>query len=152
MDQSPVIRIAAAVIVDHEGRLLLVRKRGTHTFMQPGGKVEPGEASLEALVRELDEELGLAEGPERYDYIGQFAAVAANEIGHVVDAEVYSLRTVGPEVAIAAEIDEMRWVSPEEMYTIPVAPLTLDNLSLFLGWRTRRPLASRMPLPHPQLE
>ena len=38
------IRIVAALIRDEAGRVLLVRKRGTETFMQPGGKRDPGEA------------------------------------------------------------------------------------------------------------
>ena len=34
-------RIAAGLIVSSTGRTLLVRKRGTTAFMQPGGKIEP---------------------------------------------------------------------------------------------------------------
>ena len=37
------IRIVAALIRDDAGRVLLVRKRGTDAFMQPGGKRDPGE-------------------------------------------------------------------------------------------------------------
>jgi 8-oxo-dGTP pyrophosphatase MutT (NUDIX family) len=39
----PTIRIAAALIDDDSGRMLLVRKAGTPWFMQAGGKIEPGE-------------------------------------------------------------------------------------------------------------
>ena len=53
------IRIAAAIIRDDGGRLLLVRKRGTKAFMQAGGKIEPGELPAAALARELREELGI---------------------------------------------------------------------------------------------
>jgi len=35
-----IIRIAAAVLIGPDGRTLLVRKRGTEAFMQPGGKIE----------------------------------------------------------------------------------------------------------------
>ncbi len=47
----PVIRVVAALIDDTEGRLLLVRKRGTRRFMQSGGKPEAGESARAALVR-----------------------------------------------------------------------------------------------------
>jgi 8-oxo-dGTP diphosphatase len=57
--KSRKISIAAAVIADASGRLLLVRKRGTSAFMLPGGKIEPDEEPVDALVRELREELGL---------------------------------------------------------------------------------------------
>jgi len=53
------IRIAAAVIVRPDGMTLLVRKRGTSAFMQPGGKIEPGETPEQALSRELSEEIGV---------------------------------------------------------------------------------------------
>ncbi|WP_408734888.1 NUDIX domain-containing protein [Asaia platycodi] len=42
-----VIHIAAALLHDGAGRLLLVRKHGTVAFMQPGGKIEPGETPVQ---------------------------------------------------------------------------------------------------------
>lgn len=59
---SSIIRVAAALIEDGAGRLLLVRKAGTSCFMQAGGKIEPGEDPAAALLRELDEEIGLRVG------------------------------------------------------------------------------------------
>ena len=53
-----VISVVAALIRDEDGRVLLVRKRGTAAFMQPGGKRDPGESDIQALARELGEELG----------------------------------------------------------------------------------------------
>jgi 8-oxo-dGTP pyrophosphatase MutT (NUDIX family) len=58
--QAPrIIRIAAALIDNEAGQLLLVRKNGTPWFMQAGGKIEDGESALAALRRELGEEIGL---------------------------------------------------------------------------------------------
>jgi len=47
----------AALIRDGAGRVLLVRKRGTTAFMQPGGKRDSGEDDVTALAREIDEEV-----------------------------------------------------------------------------------------------
>ena len=55
---SETVSIVAALIRDEAGRVLLVRKRGTLAFMQPGGKRDPGEDDTTALARELHEELG----------------------------------------------------------------------------------------------
>ena len=77
---KPIIRIAAALLVGADGRTLLVRKRGTRAFMQPGGKIEVGEASAQALARELAEELGLAADPVTFVYLGRFIAEAAIDL------------------------------------------------------------------------
>ena len=47
-----IISIVAALIRDADGRVLLVRKRGTSAFMQPGGKRDAGESDVAALARE----------------------------------------------------------------------------------------------------
>ena len=119
-----VLRIAAAVIRDEAGRVLVVRKRGTEAFMQPGGKLEPGEAPERALVRELEEELGLVVSPADLAVVGRFDAVAANEADTRVDAWVYDAPLTGEPVA-AAEIAELRWIDPADE-SLPLAPLHLE--------------------------
>ena len=49
-ESLPTIRIAAALIRNERGEVLLVRKRDTQAFMQPGGKLEPGESAAAALA------------------------------------------------------------------------------------------------------
>lgn len=127
------IRIAAALIDDPAGRLLLVRKAGTNWFMQAGGKIEDGESALGALRRELQEEIGLAVAAEEVRYLGRFSAPTANELGCIVEAEVFHIRTRHMP-AINLEIEEAVWVSHDEALTMPLAPLTSDNiLPLALG-------------------
>src|SRR5437879_13794100 len=43
MTSQDSIRIAAALMSRSDGRVLLVRKRATESFMQPGGKIDRGE-------------------------------------------------------------------------------------------------------------
>lgn len=133
---TPPIRIAAAIILDQAGRTLLVRKRGTTAFMQAGGKIEPGEAPLDALRRELKEELDIDLGPAAPDYLGCFSAPAANEEGRIVEAEIFMTRLSQP-VQPAAELEEIVWVDPHALPPIVLAPLTRDHL-LPLA-RTRSP-------------
>jgi 8-oxo-dGTP diphosphatase len=120
---SKLIRIVAAVILDDTGRTLLVRKRGTAAFMQPGGKRDLGETDSDALGRELFEELGCAVEPESCRALGCFRAPAANEPGWTVEAELFAARLSG-EIRLEAEIEEAVWIDPDVHPCVPLAPLT----------------------------
>ncbi|OBB98257.1 NUDIX hydrolase [Mycolicibacterium peregrinum] len=121
----PVNRIVAAVVLGEDDRLLLVRKRGTTAFMQPGGKIEPGEQPIEALAREVREELGVGFDVPAAEELGHFTAPAANEPGHAVDAWLYRVSLDG-EPRPQAEIDEMTWIDPHAPGDVELAPLTRD--------------------------
>ncbi|WP_248739272.1 NUDIX hydrolase [Pseudomonas sp. MWU12-2029] len=124
------IRIAAALLLNPEGQTLLVRKRDTTAFMQPGGKIEAHELPVHALARELEEELGLVIDPAQASFLGQFSAPAANEPGFVVQAEIFQL-TIDTEVSPAAEIEEVIWIDPATDGDVVLAPLTRDLILPF---------------------
>lgn len=127
------IFVSAAVITDAEGRVLVVRKRGTRVFMQPGGKPEPGESAAEALARELHEEVGLIVAPAALEPLGTFESAAANEPGHRVIAAAFRTTAQPADLAPRAEIEELRWITPADIGRLPLAPLSLDHL-LALAW------------------
>ncbi|GAA1859058.1 NUDIX domain-containing protein [Myceligenerans crystallogenes] len=144
-DGAATLRIVAAIVIGTDGRHLLVRKRGTTSFIQVGGKIEPGEAPLAAMVREAEEEVGLRFSPERVEVLGRFDAPAANEPGHVVDAHAFLVRLLPGETPRAqAELEELVWIDPDVPAVSPgttpsrqfsIAPLSLDLLA---AWAARR--------------
>ncbi|WP_407296207.1 NUDIX hydrolase [Stutzerimonas zhaodongensis] len=105
-----ILNIATACLLNDAGRLLVVRKRGAHYFMLPGGKAEPGETAAGTLIRELDEELALETDESQLQYLGHFESRAANEPDHWVKAEVFVARLSTP-VKIQAEIEESGWIA-----------------------------------------
>jgi 8-oxo-dGTP diphosphatase len=107
--------------------VLLVRKRGTVAFMQPGGKRDHGEDDATALARELDEELGCRVVSGSLRPLGDFVAPSANEPGFQVRASVYAVNVEGV-VAARAEIEEIAWIDPVQADRLTLAPLTRDHV------------------------
>ena len=120
------IRTVAAVIRDAQGRVLLVRKRGSGIFIQPGGKREAGEDSLATLARELEEEIGVVLRPGAVR-LGEFEDVAVHEPGTRVRAEVF-LAEVEGEPAPRAEIEALAWVDPADPGPLTIAPLSRGQI------------------------
>jgi 8-oxo-dGTP diphosphatase len=127
-----IIPVVAALIRDARGHVLLVRKRGTTAFMQPGGKRDAGETDVAALAREIDEELGCRVTEDSARSLGVFDAPAANEPGFTVRAAVYAVDVEGA-IAPKAEIDQIVWVDPHALPDLPFAPLTRDHVLPLAG-------------------
>lgn len=125
---SDPILIAAALIENDRGEILLVRKRGTKAFMQAGGKIESGESRFEALARELDEELGLEVERSDAQFLGVFTCDAANEPNHLIEAHIFRVRCERRHIVVAAELAKAIWVTADEADNLDLAPLTRDHI------------------------
>lgn len=114
--------VVAAALVDRDGRVL-VQQRPEGTAMAglwefPGGKIEPGETPEAALIRELDEELGIV-----VDHACLAPACFASEpLGdrHLL-LLVYALRK-WQGVPVAQHATALRWVRPTELYGLAMPP------------------------------
>ena len=116
------ITVAAAVILNEQNQLLLVRKRNTHAFMQVGGKLEPNEPPEITMQREILEEVGSSCVIEQF--LGRFETAAANEPDHILVSHLYLVQ-LDQTPKIAAEIAEMKWVDLNDSET-HLAPLTRE--------------------------
>jgi 8-oxo-dGTP diphosphatase len=114
----PAIIVGAAIIA--AGRVLACERAeppemaGKWEF--PGGKVEPGENELDALVRECEEELGVS------IHVG--ARVGQDVVlGHGrAILRVYAARLVNGQQPEAIEHTELRWLGVEELHSVPWLP------------------------------
>ena len=92
MTGARTIKVVAALIRDEDGRVLLVRKRGTTPSCSRAASSIAGEDDITALSREVSEELGCLVVPASVRPLGEFDAVAANEPGFRVRANLYARR------------------------------------------------------------
>ena len=135
-DDTPVVLTLSAVLVrDAGGRILLVRKRGTSKFMQPGGKLEPGESFSAAAAREMHEELGISVAESELEVLGDWYGPAANEENTFIDAGLFAYTLPasdgGPDrqPAAAAEIEELLWMDPAQaLERDDISPLLREHI------------------------
>ena len=111
------VRVLAAVISEGHRYLLCQRpahKRHGGSWEFPGGKLEPDETSLEAAHRELKEELGVA-----VQSVGE-TLFSCQDSGSNFLIEFVEVQVTGIPQPI--EHDEIRWVTPQEMRDLRLAP------------------------------
>ncbi|WP_239153577.1 (deoxy)nucleoside triphosphate pyrophosphohydrolase [Virgisporangium aliadipatigenens] len=102
--------VGAAIIVD--GRVLACERAdppemaGRWEF--PGGKVEPGESDVDALVRECEEELAVT--VEVGERVGPDVPVRGGRL-----LRVYLARLVGDQEPRLIEHSALRWLSADEL-------------------------------------
>lgn len=129
MTEASVLYLSTALIQNRGGEVLLVRKRDTAIFMQPGGKIDPGETPRQTLIRELEEELGLSVGDPDLLHLGQFIAPAANEDSTIIKAHLF--RVSAPDatrLSPSQEIAELAWANPRHTGLMALAPFTRNTV------------------------
>ena len=122
------IDTVAWVLVE-DGRILCVRTRGKDVFYIPGGKREAGETELDALVREINEELAVDLVPESVRHFGTYQAQAhAQGDGVEVLMSCYTAGYLGTPAA-SSEIEELDWLGYADRRRVaPVDQLLFDDL------------------------
>lgn len=102
-----------AWVVVRDGALLVARSHGSDAFYAPGGKVEPGETQVAALVREMHEELGVEIDPLTVSPLTVVTAPAHGRYaGRTVRLACFTASTAegSAEPQANGEIAELRWV------------------------------------------
>ena len=105
-----VVRISG-ILISPDG-LLLVKCDGVDDYLLPGGKLEPGESDLDALRRELKEELSIA--PTDPEFFGEYERIVCPPEAaetHRVRVRAYMAAFEGEPVPDQNEVLEIAWAS-----------------------------------------
>ncbi|RKR86211.1 NUDIX domain-containing protein [Micromonospora pisi] len=109
--------------------ILSTRSHGKDVYYLPGGKREPGESDLATLLREIDEELGVAITPETVTPAGVFEAQAhGHHAGTTVRMTCYTADYQGTPTA-SSEIAEVNWLGYADRHRVStVDQIIFDRL------------------------
>lgn len=116
----PILLVAAAALIDKDGRVLIAQRpegksmAGLWEF--PGGKVDAGETPEFALMRELEEELGIETRPTCYSPIA-FASHTYDDF-HLL-MPLFVCRHWRGSIT-AQEHQSLKWVRPHDLYDYPM--------------------------------
>jgi 8-oxo-dGTP diphosphatase len=121
------VLVVACALIDPDGRVLIAQrpegKALTGLWEFPGGKLEPGERPEAALIRELDEELGITVKEACLAPL-TFASHAYEDF-HLLMPLYICRRWEG--LAISREGQNLAWVRPNKLrdYPMPAADIPL---------------------------
>ena len=118
--------LGANAIITCNGKLLLEKRRDCDLWGLVGGGVKRQETPLQAIVREIREELGVRIPKEKFRKLGVYgepgriAAYRDGSIWHMV-VVVFALELEQePEIVLSAESRDMRFFSKEELKDIEI--------------------------------
>jgi uncharacterized protein (TIGR00730 family) len=127
-DRPPPVLESVAWIHIRDGRLLTARSRGRDVYYLPGGKLEPDESRVDALRREIQEELGLDLDPLTITPLTVIHAPAHGAPGLRLRMHCYTAAAFG-QPSPANEISEIRWlVDPYDPQCAPAVSQLLRYL------------------------
>lgn len=118
--------LGANAIITCNGKLLLEKRRDSDTWGLVGGGVKKTETELQAIAREIHEELGLRVPPQQFKKLavyGEPGRIAAYQDGSVwrMVIVVFGLELESePKLTISAESRELRFFSKEELKNIEI--------------------------------
>ena len=119
-------RLGANAIITCQGKLLLEKRRDCEIWGLVGGGVKKQETELQAITREIYEELGLRVSKDRlkklavYGEPGRIAAYQDGSIWRMVIV-VFGLELAEePEMTISSESKELRFFAKEELKDIEI--------------------------------
>ena len=128
------VLVSAVALIDPEGRVLLAQRpegksmAGLWEF--PGGKVEAGETPEAALIRELQEELGINTWKSCLAPL-TFASHAYDDF-HLLMPLFACRRWEG--IASPREGQTLAWVAPQRLRDYPMPPADVPLIPILRDW------------------
>lgn len=114
MKNTPLVNLSTVgLLVIKNNKLLLAYSKNKKAWYLPGGKVDFGETSIEALIREIKEELNIILEPSLISYFCHIKAPAYGEQSNVIMEQDCYLYQLEQEVVPTNEIEAVKYFDLE---------------------------------------
>jgi ADP-ribose pyrophosphatase YjhB (NUDIX family) len=139
----PFLAVSAAIL--REGRILIVRRArapANRIYTLPGGVVEAGETLEQAVKREILEETGLVIEPVAL--AGHREVILRDEAQRVWRHFIvlaFAARWVAGEPVLNEELEEFRWIEPDELAAFETTEGLTDIIAAALAQLSAHPAA-----------
>jgi len=110
----------AGLLVIKRNKLLLAYSNNKKAWYLPGGKVDPGETSLECLLREIKEELQVCLVPAMAKFYCHISAPAYREQAHIIMEQDCFLYDLQQEITACNEIAAVQYFDLADYQQEPV--------------------------------
>lgn len=119
------------LVEETEDQILLVQVRHREKYYFPGGKIDEGETLLEAIQREIEEELQLHFSQENFTYIGKVIGEAYPQPNTLTELNGFKVnqRINWNDVQIDNEVTDIRWFNKSD--TQYIAPAVIKWIETF---------------------
>ena len=124
------------IAVWYDGRVLAIRNSYRSWLALPAGGMQRGETPLDAALRELREEVGIAAAPEALRFVREIATTFEWKDDHCLFFELVLDAPVEPRVD-RREVVWAGFMTPDEALRAHLAPPVRDYLETRIGERTR---------------
>jgi len=128
------VLVSAVALIDADGRVLLAQRPAGKSLAGlwefPGGKVEAGETPEAALIRELQEELGIM---TQKSCLAPLNFASHSYPGFHLLMPLFACRR-WEGVARGREGQALAWVRPEKLRDYPMPPADLPLVSTLREW------------------
>jgi len=121
----------AGLIVVKDRKLLLAFSKNKQAWYLPGGKIDAGETALQAVRREVEEELNISIPEEELEWYYHITAPAFGEVNLQMEQDCF-LHELKQEIVPSAEIGDVRYFDPEmykqEEHQVPGVLMAFERL------------------------
>ena len=128
------VTVVCIILLDEKGDVFIAQRSDSQFWEFPGGKMEDGETEIDALKREIKEELNVDAADYDFQYFGESKWFNGRKEIHL---RAYMAKVAKrPEVTLVDHL-QFEWVRPLDLSNWPMTPADQSLVQELMTWATK---------------